>query len=311
MKNETSVRSMAALFTAAVVLMCPLHARAQSAENVAVVINDNSPDSQKIGKAYAAARSIPDSNIFHIRTAPTENVDRSIYVQTIEGPIGQAIVRGRLQDRLLYIVLTKGVPHRIEGTAGTEGTISSVDSELTLLYRRLTGQLIRNEGAVINPYFLGDRPLAEARPYSHRAHDIFLVSRLDGFTVDDVLALIERSVSPLKTQAGSRVVLDQRDALVDRTGDTWLEMAFARLKEEGYEGEVVLEGTPKPARNSTAVLAYFSWGSTDPQNRVRSFGMSFAPGAIASTIVGTGARTFREPPVTWVPTGDPLNRTSW
>jgi Tfp pilus assembly protein PilF len=106
-------------------------------------------------------------------------------------------------------------------------------------------------------------------------------------------------------------VLDQRDALVDRTGDTWLELASKRLAEQGYADEVVLEQTPKPARNGQNVLGYASWGSTDPQNRVRSFGMAFAPGAIASVLVGSGARTFREPPVTWVPSGDPVNRASW
>ena len=284
MKSRGVLRGKAALLSVATVLLTYApQAIAQSAENVAVVINDNSPDSQKIGQAYAAARSIPDSNIFHIRTALTENVDRAIYNQTIEGPLGQAINRARLHDRILYIVLTKGVPLRINGTTGKEPTIASVDSELTLLYRRMTGQLNRPEGAVANPYFLGDREVAEARPFSHRAFDIFLVSRLDGFTVDEVLALIDRGVSPRKS---GRVVLDQRDALVDRTGDTWLEMASTRLTQQGYEGEVVLERTPKPARDGADVLGYFSWGSTDPQNRVRSFGMGFVPGAIACDLRG-------------------------
>jgi Flp pilus assembly protein TadD len=38
--------------------------------------------------------------------------------------------------------------------------------------------------------------------------------------------------------------------------------------------------------------------------------MSFVPGAIAGSFTGTGARTFRAPPETWVPTGD-ANRTTW
>jgi uncharacterized protein (TIGR03790 family) len=172
----------------------------------------------------------------------------------------------------------------------------------------MMGQIIRPEAAVVNPYFLGDQDPSEARPFSHRAFDIYLVSRLDGFTVDEVLALIDRGVSPRKT---GRVVLDQRDALVDRTGDTWLELAAKNLAAQGMETDVVLEQTPKPARGATDVLGYFSWGSTDPQNRTRSSGMGFAPGAIAATFVGSGARTFREPPATWVPSGDAANRSNW
>jgi len=301
-------KTIASALTVAATLLLPSRVAAQSAENVAVVINDNSPDSQKIGQAYASARSIPDSNVLHIRTSTAETVDRLIYTQTIEGPIAAAIGRERLQDRILYLVLTKGVPLRVAGTTGQKGTMASVDSELTLLYGRMTGRVVRPEAAVVNPYFLGDRELTDAQPFSHRAFDMFLVSRLDGYTVDDALALIERSLS---ARNSGRVVLDQRDALVDRTGDNWLELASKRLAAQGHGDNVVLESTPKPARSLTDLLGYFSWGSTDPQNRVRSAGMSFAPGAIAASFVGTDARTFREPPPTWIPTGDPVNRSSW
>ena len=77
-------------------------------------------------------------------------------------PRGGDSARG-LQDRLLYLVLTKGVPLRIAGTTGLTGTLASVDSELTLLYRRLTGQQLSVSGRVDNPFFLGSRPIGDAR----------------------------------------------------------------------------------------------------------------------------------------------------
>src|SRR5687768_10054168 len=177
---------------AGLALGCCLPAHAQSAENVAVVINDNSAESQKIGMAYAAARSIPDSNVFRIRTATTDAIDRPLFAQTSEGPIAAAIGRGQLQDRILYIVLTKGVPLRINGTIGQMATTASVDSELALLYRQMTGVITNPAGSTINPYFLGERDLSEARPFTHRDFDVFLVSRLDAYTVEDALALIDR-----------------------------------------------------------------------------------------------------------------------
>jgi uncharacterized protein (TIGR03790 family) len=291
-----------------VLIALPRVAQAQSAENVAVVINDNSPDSQRIGLAYARARSIPDSNVLHIRTSTEETVDRTIFALTIEGPIGAAISREGLQDRLLYLVLTKGVPLRVNGTTGQSGTMASVDSELTLLYRRMTGQIVNPSGPVLNPYFLADTDIADARPFTRRSFDIFLVSRLDGFTTDEAVSLIEKATA---AQATGRIVLDQRDTLVNRTGESWLELAARRIKDRGHADLVTLETTPRPARGFTDVLGYFSWGSTDPQNRVRRSGMTFAPGAIAASYVGSDARTFREPPDSWVPTGDPVNRASW
>jgi uncharacterized protein (TIGR03790 family) len=290
------------------VLASALNARAQSPANVAVVINDNSPESQKIGMTYAAARSIPDSNVFRIRTVTAETIDRAAFAQTIALPLAAALTRAGLQDRILYVVLTKGIPLRVNGTAGQNGTIASVDSELALLYRQMTGRLPAPAGRVDNPYFLGDQEITEARPFTHRDFDIFLVSRLDGYTVDEALALIERAAS---AKGGGKIVLDQRDALVNRTGETWMDLASKRLNAQGHCDLVVLETTPKPAREVSDVLGYFSWGSTDPQNRVRGSGMRFMPGAIAASFVGSDARTFHEPPAAWVPTGDLANRATW
>jgi uncharacterized protein (TIGR03790 family) len=289
-------------------LALPARASAQSGENVAVVINDNSPDSQRIGEYYARVRKLPPTNVLHIRTLNQETVDRVIYEGTIEGPIGAAIARERLQDRILYLVLTKGVPLRVLGSVGPKGTMASVDSELTVLYRRMLGEQIHFEGGVPNPYFLGDRDISEAKPFTHRDNDVLLVTRLDAYTVDEAIGLIDKGLMPSRS---GRIVLDQRAALTNRTGEDWLELASKRLSAEGHGESVLLEATPKPARDVKDVLGYSSWGSTDPQNRVRSYGMTFVPGAIAANLVGTDGRTFRAPPESWVPTGDSANRASW
>ena len=63
-------------------------ARAQSSENVAVVINDASPISQRIGEYYARKRAIPDGNIIHIRTATDEQI--WYMPQLLEGIEGQS-----------------------------------------------------------------------------------------------------------------------------------------------------------------------------------------------------------------------------
>ena len=69
----------------------------------------------------------------------TRNVSTKAY---IEAAISTTLIRNDLQDKVLYIVLTKGVPFGLPGTEGRDGTISSVDSELTLLYRRMVGEQV-------------------------------------------------------------------------------------------------------------------------------------------------------------------------
>jgi uncharacterized protein (TIGR03790 family) len=276
-----------------------LPARGQSAENVAVIINDASPESRQIGEYYIKARGIPATNVIRLQTTTDETIQPAAFLATIQAPIAGALNRSNGQDRILYIVLTKGIPLRVAGTAGPEGTVASVDSELTLLYRRMTGRNVLSRGKVANPYYLGARPIAEAKTFAHRDHDIYLVSRLDAFTVEEAISLVVKAESPSRD---GRVVLDQRDALVNRTGEDWMALAAQNLTREGFGSRVTLETTPKPARGISPVIGYFSWGSTDPQNRVRTTQMDFSPGALAATFVSTDARTFKEPPAAWVPT---------
>lgn len=276
--------------------------RAQSAENVAVVINDNSAVSALIGEHYARVRALPGSNVVRIRTVAQETIDRAAFVRTIQEPIAAAIARQGLQDRILYLVLTKGIPLRITGTAGPSGTGSSVDSELTLLYRRMTGSVVPSDGRVDNPYFLGAREVSEARRFTHREQDVYLVSRLDAFTPDEAIELIDRGRAPAHE---GRVVLHQSGSFANTQGDGWLAAAARRLEAQGESARVLFD-TPKNAPPGAApVLGYYSWGSIDPQLRSRQTGIRFTPGALAATFVGSGARTFNSPPENWVPSNIP------
>src|SRR5688572_26014821 len=197
---------------------------AQSAANVAVIINEASPISRRVGDHYIKVRRVPPENVIRLTTSDEERISLLDYQRNIEAPIAEALNRHGSHDSILYLVLTKGLPLRIEGTDGRRGTTSSVDSELTLLYRRLTGAAVPAAGPVPNPYFAGDGPIQSAVPFTHRRHDIFLVARLDGFTEEDAIGLIDRAQTASTT---GRIALDQR-ATVAAPGERWLADAAAR-----------------------------------------------------------------------------------
>lgn len=285
-------------------LTCPAALAGQATDNVLLVINDNSPASVEVGEYYAKKRAIAQDHVVHIKTVPTEVVDRAEYSRAIKTPIGTWISKNGFQDRILFLVLAKGVPLRIAGTEGPDGTTASVDSELTLLYRELLGMAPPVAGRVPNPYFLADRPVADAKPFTRLDSDVYLVTRLDGFTVDDARKAIDRASAP--SQDG-KIVLDEKAALVDRGGDQWLRQAAERLRQSGAADRVLLEETRDLAATSAPVLGYYSWGSNDPANLRRQFGLRFANGAIAGMFVSTDGRTFAEPPTDWKPS-DPNGR---
>jgi uncharacterized protein (TIGR03790 family) len=288
----------AAYVSIGLAVVVPTAAYAQTAENVLLVVNENSPASVDIADYYAQKRSIPTSNIVRIKSVTTDTIERPEYTRTIEVPLGSWLMSHRLQDQILYIVLTKGVPLRIAGTGDRDGTLASVDSELTLLYRKMVGQDVPQLGRVDNPYFLGGRPITEAKPFTRAGSDIYLVTRLDGFTVSDVHGLIDRASAP---STEGMVVLDDKSTFLDRGGDRWLSEAAERVQRVNPQDRVLHETTRALASTTQPVIGYYSWGSNDPANQQRHFGMTFVPGAIGAMFVSTDGRTFNEPPADWHP----------
>jgi uncharacterized protein (TIGR03790 family) len=282
-----------AIASALTLWTAPSHA--QTAANVMVVINEVSADSVRIGEHYITKRAIPAENVVRLRTPAIDEIDRARFEYEIERPISELLTRHATQDQILYIVLTKGMPLRVRGSGGLEGSVAAVDSELALLYRKLLGIPSPPAGRIPNPYYLGGRPPSEAKRFSHEEYDIFLVTRLDGFTVEDALAVVDRGVAP----AGDGVfVLDQRSIVGNRTGDDWLSAAAERLTAKSGAERVVLETSRTPAASTRPALGYYSWGSNDPA-LTRKINVTFAPGALAGMFVSTDARTLTEPPPSW------------
>ena len=98
---------------AGAILLCGNNdAAAQSASNVLVVINEASRESQTIGDYYIGKRSIPAGNVCRLTAKTDETIQRAEFDQQIQLPISRCISATGSQDRILYIVLTKGVPMR-------------------------------------------------------------------------------------------------------------------------------------------------------------------------------------------------------
>ena len=271
---------------------------AQSGVNVLVVTNAADADSIRIGDYYASHRGVPATQVLALQRLPVkppDAIERAAFEAAIQLPIANWLSANDAQDRIHFIVLTRGIPLRISGSSGRSGTVASVDSELSALYQRMTEAQVPVPGAFPNPYFLGDQPVTEALPFSHERIPLYLVTRLDGYTVDDVLKLIDHGNSPVTE---GRVVLDQRASWL-ALGNAWLKAAADRLRDAGLGDRVLLEATGKVVTNEPSVIGYYPWGSNDPAITERNLGIGFVPGALAAMFVSYDGRTFHEPPSTW------------
>jgi len=248
---------------------------------VVVLINDKSEASKEIGKYYAEKRGLPAVNVIKISCSPSEMVTMSEYKSAIESPVRDRIMEtGRAID---YIVTTKGVPIKIEGQQ------YSVDAFLATMglgiseIKKLDSASIR---ASMSPYF------GKEESFSNAKFNMYLVTRLDGYTVADARGLVDRGLTQ-KADLGPFILdaaMNRRDSTYGQLQGTFAPAAAAlnvRKFQTVYEDSAEFYGDTKP------LMGYVSWGSNDSAFRAEKYhSLRFKPGAIAETFVSTSARTL-------------------
>jgi len=176
---------------------------------------------------------------------------------------------------------------------GTNYYNASVESELMLILGKYQSS-IGGYNRFFSPYYgvHGD--------FSHAVYDMYLVTRLDGYTVGDVFGMIDRSATiPASIPAAAKFVMDQDTSWDAQAGYLNTNMKNAKAILQGKNLNVTLDGTSLYLTHQTDVIGYVSWGSNDRfASLVTDNGKqynTYLPGAIAETYVSTGARSFTAP----------------
>jgi uncharacterized protein (TIGR03790 family) len=260
---------------------------AQSGDQVLIVINRNSPVSREIGGYYRPRRSVPVQNVCAIDAPLEEEISWAVYQQQIERPIAGCLTKIGRVEKILYILLTPGVPIKVDGPGGGLTTEhASLDSELTLLYARLHGANPVRGGGIPNPFF-GKRD----EPFRHPQFAMYLVARLAGYDAAEAKAMLDRS---LAARNRGKFVLDLSPS-GDKAGNDWLRRTAVLLP----SSRVVVDDTATVLYGVHDVIGYASWGSNDSNRMKRRLGFQWLPGAVAMEYVSTDGRTLKRPPDDW------------
>jgi uncharacterized protein (TIGR03790 family) len=302
----------------------PVGAAAHTPNEVLLVYNADSAISAAIAKNYSAKRGVGKVVAIHCADSAVSQRDETISLADYERQIA-APIRGYLKrhSEINFIVLTKGVPIRIDGgTTGSRDERStgnlhpSVDSYLASMdYPTMLDAVkisIHGSGARgfawLNRYWKADEP------FTHAKFGGYLVTRLDGYTQADAEALVTRAIEAgsAKNRSGG-VLLDVQPVFkfkmgdvasqpLDVTGDIPDESNYGSWNADLVKAGGLLEARKirvELDRGETFVgdrldlLGYFSWGSNDSKYSEKAYeSLRFAPGAIGDTAVSTSARTF-------------------
>lgn len=253
---------------------------------VLVVINDGSPDSRAVGDYYVKRRMIPPANVVRINTSASENVTYDEYRFGIEDPVRRAIARSRTP--IDFIVTTRGVPLRLRDNNGysVDGHLASMNLKIDPLPDSGTSFSPADIQRTLNPY------RGATVRFTSREFNMYLVTRLDGYTVAQAKALVDRSIQARRSngpfvldQAGNRKTggYGQLNDALKVAGDVLLRKGFT----------VNVETSEAFAKPTQPLAGYAGWGSNDGKFDLAAYrALKFQPGAIAETFVSTSARTF-------------------
>jgi uncharacterized protein (TIGR03790 family) len=249
------------------------------ASRVLIVVNGASASGVAIGNYYRAARGIPDSNLVTVRTTLEDDVSSDDFTSQIAGPVAERL---KLLAGVDFIVTTHGIPLRA-GAYATDMLLAGIDLPLVPIQSFTSAEFKR----ATSPYYQKDEP------FSHAKYGMYLTTRLDGYSVSDMKALVDRSMT---AQAEHGLFfLDQQ--VYDRVGindqlETAMEQIAKTLTSRGFQA--TSEGTTAFVDPKQPLMGYWSSGSNDPNYSATVYhALQFKPGSLAETNVSTSARTFR------------------
>lgn len=301
--------------------MLTLAAPVKDADRVLVIENTASPTSVEIATRYMKLRGVrallkvtcPDSAL----DAGKETLPYAEFKTAIESPVRAYLAK---HPEIDFLVLTKGVPIRLTGaTTGLGGGQPSLDSTLASLdyaQRKDTHLITLNDSGFTGKAWI-NRFWNSPERFSHRKFGGYLVTRLDGYTVEEANLLPRFALDAERTRAEGTFLIDVAEG--HGIGDTLKVPATIALAKSAGTGELgemnyndwdadlVVAGETLKKRNLPVVvdrtdtfvgrkgdlLGYASWGSNDPKFDADGYRLlRFAPGAVAETAVSTSARTF-------------------
>lgn len=293
-------------------------------DRVLVIINADSPVSLSLGADYLKQRSLKERLLVHCQDSSLDPGKETIaydgFRDSIETPLRAYLAK---HPKIDFIVLTKGVPIRLQGApTGLGNNRPSLDSYIAALdYDKTPGafKIVINESGFKGTCW-ANRYWDSKERFSHAKFGGYLVTRLDGYTEDDARMLVRYSLQAEQQKPAGTILLDSKAsypadqltgqpvpvfakqpdpkdptkaALADveyKHFDMDLDKAGETLKARGMP--VVLDTAPEFVTGQD-LMGYCSWGSNDPKFNADNYHkLRFAPGGIAETAVSTSGRTF-------------------
>ncbi len=298
---------------------------------VLVIYNSESPDSEAVARHYARRRSVPESQLLGLRLPQTATLSRADYVSAIQEPLRRHLVAkglaewvpdssplppGRkalaqkrlrlVRSEIRYLLLCYGVPWYIPQ-----------DPSLRSDTQGIPPQLQRNDASVddelaLLPRLGFDDPIASAPnpvvgvtngAQIHPTNGVFMVTRLDGPTPEIARGLVDKALEAESRGLWGHAYIDLR-AITNGPyglGDRMITNAAVAAKRLGFEtfvdNQSATLGVGYPLSQVALYVGWYDSGVTGPFYRAS---VEFQPGAFAYHLHSFSAANLRSASENWV-----------
>jgi uncharacterized protein (TIGR03790 family) len=177
-----------------------------TADQIALVVNRNVPESVELAKVYAQARQVPPDRIIELDLPAAEDLPFDDYDRVLAPEIRRQLRQRNLQEKVRCLVAFHGVPLRVrERTNSADEARELAEAqarfnEATAMVQRVAGELER-QAASLEPSFAAQRAPPTAPGQSP---DV-------GTIIEHLSRRIEHAARSIHTTAG-RLDAGQRDA---------------------------------------------------------------------------------------------------
>ncbi len=313
-------------------ILLSISAFSQSLENrVLVIRNTNSSVSMAVVDDYMNRRNVTKFlNINCIDSAinsTSEFISFNDFNIQISNPIKNYLIT---HPEIDFIVLTKGIPIKIFGAPnkpyGGDCTVDSLIASLdynTNINSSIVDFILPENATFFTGQAYANKFWNSSIRFSHAEFGGYLVTRLDGYTQADAIALTTRSLEAeinINNINNGKILLDACGSFGFDNNFTIPTSIFPTNYVAGqtifitddyqysnFNSDILLAKNLLTAKgiqvqyddnanfvgNISNLNGYVSWGSNDTNYDSNSYNtLAFIAGAIAETAVSTGARTF-------------------
>lgn len=290
-------------------------------DRVMVVENTSSPASVSIATKYMRVRNVKNLLKIQCQDSALDPAKETLPYATFRSDIEPALTSFlKAHPKIDFIVLTKGIPIRLTGApTGVGGNQPSLDSYISALgyaERKDTLKLEIKDGGFIGVGW-ANRFWNSTERFSHAKFGGYLVTRLDGYTVEEANLLVTFALQAERDGPAGTILLDTAPshgiadlkqvpkAIANPSGNG--KGTLGEMNYNEYDTDMVAAGKLLEQKKVAVtvdlndqfvgrrgnLMGYCSWGSNDPHFDAEGYKLlRFNPGAIAETAVSTSARTF-------------------